>query len=102
MYQILCNEREEVVSSFTDEELANFKSWVSRLRPSHFITDLMDVNRKLWKKHKLDNEEFWDYALKLFAPQASIFIEKEIYKDYSEVALILEDKEFGSKAFLEI
>lgn len=101
MYQILCNEREEVVSSFTDEELTNFKSWLSRLRPSHFITDLMDVNRRLWKKHKLDNEEFWDYALKLFAPQASIFIEKEIYKDYSEVALILEDKEFGSKAFLE-
>ena len=101
MYQILCNEREEVVSSFTDEELTNYKSWLSRLRPSHFITDLMDVNRTLWKKHKLNNEEFWNYALKLFAPQASIFIEKEIYKDFSEVALILEDKEFGSRAFLE-
>lgn len=101
MYQILCNEREEVVSSFTDEELTNFKSWLSRLRPSHFITDLMDVNRKLWKKHKLNNEEFWNYALKLFAPQASMFIEKEIYKDSSEVTLILENKEFGSRAFLE-
>ena len=101
MYQILCNEREEVVSSFTDEELTNFKSWLSRLRPSHFITDLMDVNRRLWKKHKLDNEEFWDYALKIFAPLASTFIEKEIYKDSREVALILENKEFGSRTFLE-
>lgn len=101
MYQILCNEREEVVSSFTDDELTKFKSLLSRLRPSYFITDLLDVNRKLWKEHKLKNEDFWNYALNLFAPQASTFIKKEIYKDSSEVGLILENKEFGSRAFLE-
>lgn len=101
MYQVLNNERGEVLSSFSGDELEEFKSWILRLRPSHFITDLLDVNRTLWKSHNLKNEEFWNYALELYAPLASKFIEKDIYKDVREVSLILENKDFASRAFME-
>lgn len=101
MYQVLNNERDEVLSSFSSDELEEFKSWILRLRPSHFIIDLLDANRTLWKSHNLKNEEFWNYALELYAPLASKFIERYIYKDVGEVSLILENKDFASRAFLE-
>lgn len=75
-------------------------SWIAKLRPNVFLSDLKDARYELWNNYRTASNYSQEKAMDIFTPLVEKFIANGIYKDPNELKLILEDKDYVDNVFI--